>query len=157
MDYFQSVVVAYLRANRATFVNTEYCIQVNAGPNPDTSGPHWYCDAVAVDITQKTCNLCEVSYSKTLGSLGKRLAQWRSHWPEIRAALFCDSGMGQDWTVLPHVFVPEHLGPTLERHPERFPEILGSGELIPNPKVTWLENVLPWTYKFWGRAGEGDA
>jgi hypothetical protein len=42
MDYFQGVVTDYLRANRATFVNTECCIQLNPGPNPDTGGPHWY-------------------------------------------------------------------------------------------------------------------
>ena len=50
MDYYQGVVTEYLRANRATFVNTECCIQLNPGPHPDNSGPHWYCDAVAVNL-----------------------------------------------------------------------------------------------------------
>ena len=52
MNYYESVVMDYLRADRAVFLNTEYCIQINPG-NPDTSGPHWYCDAVALDFRAK--------------------------------------------------------------------------------------------------------
>ena len=29
MNYYESVVIDYLRADRAIFVNTEYCIQLN--------------------------------------------------------------------------------------------------------------------------------
>jgi len=154
MDFFQNVVVEYLRANRATFVNTEYCIQVNPGTNPDKSGPHWYCDAVAVNIAQKRCSLCEVSYSKTLTALGKRLTQWRNHWPEICAALRRDSGFGQDWLIEPHVFIPSELGPTLDRHLDRLPKIAGHDPQMPKPKVTFLESVLPWKYRSWDRASE---
>lgn len=50
MDYYQNVVIDYLRADRALFVNAECCIQVNPASNPDASGPHWYCDAVAADF-----------------------------------------------------------------------------------------------------------
>jgi glutamate synthase domain-containing protein 2 len=35
MDYYQSVVVHYLRADRALFVNTECCIQLNQSKNPE--------------------------------------------------------------------------------------------------------------------------
>jgi len=45
MDYYESIVVNYLRADRALFVNTECCVQLNQSDNPDGSGPHWYCDA----------------------------------------------------------------------------------------------------------------
>ena len=34
MDYFETVVIEYLRADRAPFVNTQYCIQINEGENP---------------------------------------------------------------------------------------------------------------------------
>ena len=54
MDYYQGVVTDYLRADRAIFVNTECCIQLQASPNPDSSGPHWYCDAVAADFRSNT-------------------------------------------------------------------------------------------------------
>jgi hypothetical protein len=50
VDHFESVVVDYLRADRALFVNPQCCIQLNPGSNPDTSGPHWYCDVVAVSL-----------------------------------------------------------------------------------------------------------
>ena len=54
MDHFESVVLEYLRADRALFVNSQCCIQLNPGANPDTGGPHWYCDAVAVSLRNWT-------------------------------------------------------------------------------------------------------
>ncbi|SUZ36725.1 hypothetical protein [Xanthomonas arboricola] len=57
MDHFEGVVLDYLRADRALFVNSQCCIQLNEGANPDTSGPHWYCDAVGVSFKEQaaTC------------------------------------------------------------------------------------------------------
>jgi hypothetical protein len=63
-DYYEPVVVNYLRADRAIFVNTECCVQLNQADNPDTSGDHWYCDAVALDLRAKAVFLCEISYAK---------------------------------------------------------------------------------------------
>lgn len=40
MDYFEGVVFEFLRADRTLFINTQCCIQLNPGDNPDTSGPH---------------------------------------------------------------------------------------------------------------------
>ena len=53
MDYYETVMTHYLRSDRAIFLNTECCIQLNEGNNPDTSGPHWYCDAVAADFRSR--------------------------------------------------------------------------------------------------------
>ena len=61
MDYYQGIVIDYLRADRAVFVNTECCIQLNESDNP--AQPHWYCDAVAVDFRCRRIFLCEISYS----------------------------------------------------------------------------------------------
>jgi hypothetical protein len=69
MNYYETVVFDYLRADRTIFLNTEYCIQINPGDNPDTSGPHWYCDAVALDFRAKEVLLCEISYAKNLAGL----------------------------------------------------------------------------------------
>jgi hypothetical protein len=80
MDYFQGVVTEYLRADRAMFVNTECCIQLTPSANPDRTGPHWFCDAVAVNLRDAEVFLCEVTYSKTLGALNKRLISWASNW-----------------------------------------------------------------------------
>ena len=74
MNYYESVAIDYLRADRSIFVNTECCIQLNQAHNPDTSGPHWYCDAVAVDFKGKTIFLVEISYGKQLTELTKRLS-----------------------------------------------------------------------------------
>jgi hypothetical protein len=59
MNYYESVVMDYLRSDRAIFVNAECCIQLNQADNPDTSGPHWCCDAVVSDFRGCCIFLCE--------------------------------------------------------------------------------------------------
>jgi hypothetical protein len=106
LDFYQGVVLDYLRADRAIFVNTECCIQLNENPNPDQSGPHWYCDAVAIDFRQPEVFLCEFSYAKQLASLTKRLKEWSQNWPEVRKALERDCKIPMGWQVRPWLFVP---------------------------------------------------
>jgi hypothetical protein len=158
MDYYENVVVHYLRADRALFVNTECCIQINEGDNPDVSGPHWYCDCVAVDFRDKAIWLCEVSYSKTLGSvsskggtgvgLAGRLRAWHENWPAVCHALIRDSFLPNDWPVQPWIFIPQHLKPTLN-------DILGRiyANSAPqfSPRITALEQVQPWKFPSWNR------
>jgi hypothetical protein len=83
MNYYESVVFDYLRADRTIFLNAEYCIQINPGDNPDTSGPHWYCDAVALNFHAKEVCLCEISYEAHLYGLIKRLKGWHDNWNEV--------------------------------------------------------------------------
>ena len=109
MDYFEGVVIDYLRADRSLFINTQCCVQLNEGFNPDTSGPHWYCDAVAVNIKNKAAFLCEITYASSPVSLFKRLDAWTSNWPQLRAALARDSGIPQEWAVTPWVFRPSQV------------------------------------------------
>jgi hypothetical protein len=99
MNYYENVVVDYLRADRAIFVNTECCIQLNQAENPDTSGPHWYCDAIALDLRAKAVFLCEISYSRQLTDLTKRLKGWHDHWGLVCQALKRDSFLSDDWAV----------------------------------------------------------
>lgn len=151
MDYFQGVVTEYLRADRAMFVNTELCIQINVGANPDTSGPHWYCDAVAVNFRTREIFLCEVTYAKAADSLMKRLDGWASNWPRLKAALVRDCDLPADWNVTPWAFVPaEHIS-MVQSKIRRIERIGGSSENMPTPIVTALEDVLPWKYKSWNR------
>ena len=91
MDYYETVMTHYLRSDRAVFVNTECCIQLNESGNPDVGGPRWYCDAVAADFRSKTIFLCEISYSKGLVSLTKRLRGWHDDWAGVCFALTRDS------------------------------------------------------------------
>ena len=151
MNYYESVVIDYLRADRALFVNTECCIQLNESDNPDNSGPHWYCDAIVVDFRNKETFLCEISYSSQLNSLSKRLAGWHANWPLVCGAISRDSFLPKDWPVRPWLFVPEPLVPVLLR---KLDQIAGIGALSFIPRVTTLEMVQPWRYRSWNRKGE---
>lgn len=147
MDYFQGVVAEYLRAKRSRFVNVEYLINLDRhGYRKDR---HWYCDAVAVDFEDSTVRLCEITYSKTLQSVFKRLQSWCNHWPEIVTAVRRDSQLKGDWNMLPEVFVPGELKTHLD---DRIAKLKWPSECslqMPKPKVTLLEDVLPWKYRAW--------
>lgn len=147
MDYYQGVVIDYLRASRTVFVNTECCIQVNPAKNPDSSGPHWYCDAVTVDFAKEAVFLCEISYAKGLGALMKRLQEWNLHWPAVLAAVDRDCRLEKlKWPVKPWIFIPDDYKKTAEQGLQR---ILGKqgGSAMPYPEITSLESVVPWKYK----------
>jgi len=153
MNYYENVVVDYLRADRATFVNTECCIQLNQAENPDNSGPHWYCDAVALDLRAKTVFLCEISYNKQLGDLTKRIKEWHDHWGLVCQALVRDCFLRDDWQVRPWLFVPEESISLLVK---RLEQICGAESLKYDPRITPLEMVQPWKYRAFNRVGEGD-
>ena len=155
MDYYQGIVVEYLRADRSVFVNAECCIQLNEADSPDGSGLHWYCDALAVDFTEKAVYLCEVSYSKSLRALLKRLASWNSHWTQVKASLARDSRLPSEWPVRPWLFIPEETLPTAAAGIKGLGAGPGQTRLMPEPKITTLESVAPWKYRY-NRKGETD-
>jgi hypothetical protein len=152
LDYYESVVFDYLRADRAIFINTEYCLQLNKSNNPDKSGSHWYCDALALDFKNNTIFLCEISYDSELKSLANRLRGWHEHWDKVRDAIIresCLDGMSiKDWPIKPWLFIPSGTQAHLDRHLKR---IAGGGELRFTHEVTHLEKVQPWLYKSWNR------
>jgi hypothetical protein len=154
VDYFQGVVTDYLRADRAMFINTECCIQLNPGANPDKSGPHWFCDVVAVNLRESEVFLCEVTYSQSLGALSKRLQSWSANWPLLRAALTRDCAVHTDWPVRPWLFIPHDLRGHLEKQLARIPNMGSSPAHMPQPMVTDLEDVTPWKYNSWNRVAE---
>ncbi len=154
MNYYENVVVDYLRADRALFVNTECCIQLNPAANPDTSGPHWYCDAVAVNFREKAAYLCEISYSAKLESLLNRLKGWHDNWDGVLAALRRDCLLPGEWPVRPWAFVPQELVEVLNRGLLR---IVNSGTPRFSVKITPLQLVQPWRYSSWNRVGEETA
>jgi hypothetical protein len=161
MDYYQGVVVEYLRADRSIFVNTECCIQLDSGTNPDGGGPgrHWYCDAVAIDleIDPVTTYLVEVSYAKKLSALLKRLTRWNEHWGTLTEALRRDCKVRPEWRIRPWLFVPTR---DIEHAVVRIRRIGGVGtdsSRMPWPLITPLEMVTPWEYQSWNRNGENEA
>lgn len=156
MDNFEGNVVEYLRADRTLFLNTQCCIQLNEADNPDTSGPHWYCDIVVADYRHRAIFLCEVSFSDSLSSLFKRLGDWNAHWPLLTNALCRDSGLPSDWPIRPWLFVPEDLVPKVVAKLNQFNVPAVRERQLPEPRVTTLEMVLPWKYRSWNRNGEGE-
>ena len=148
MDYYQGVVTEYLRANRAIFVNTECLIQLEPGDAP-AKGKHWYCDAIAVNLREKAAYLCEITYSKSLNALVQRLNNWSSHWPLIRIALSRDCAIPAEWHVQPRIFIPEDLRKTFDAKFLKFWD--PTPFQMPQPIVTDLETVVPWTYRTWDR------
>lgn len=150
MDYYQGVVTEFLRANRSTFVNTEYLIQLDEGVELG-KGRHWYCDALAVNFDSATIHLCEVTYSKTMASLLARLNGWAANWESVCAAIRRDSRLCGDWTFRPWVFVPESAQTLL------LGKLRAQGlkfASLPPPRITTLESVAPWNYCSWDRASE---
>lgn len=153
MDYFQGVVTEYLRANRSTFVNTEYLIQLDEGKTPLKSR-HWYCDALAVNFEHSTVYLCEITYSKTMSALLGRLQAWAAEWEGVCEAIARDSKLTGEWAFQPWVFVPEDSQPLLLRKLESGsnPGLPRSG--MPSPVISTLESVAPWNYCSWDRKHE---
>jgi hypothetical protein len=150
VNYYESVVIDYLRADRAIFLNSEYCIQLNPADNPDKSGPHWYCDAVALDFRSQKIFLCEISYAAGLGGLIKRLRGWNSNWAGVRSAVERDCFLAKQWPITPWLFVPKVRIDLLKRH---LVEISNGQPPKFDPKITPLEEVQPWLYSAWNRNG----
>ena len=159
MDYFQGVVTEFLRANRSTFVNTEFCIQLDPGGEP-LKGRHWYCDAIAADFEGKTIYLCEVTYSKTLHALVSRLQAWKKCWPLLCNAIARDCSVPDDWKVQPWLFIPSASRDKMKEKLTALGITPNAPDQMPYPWITDLENVVPWKYSNWNRkhmAHENDA
>lgn len=151
MDHFETIVLDYLRADRSMFVNYQCCIQLNPGSNPDTSGPHWYCDAVAVGFKQQAVYLCEITYASPPASLMRRLTAWSKDWLHLRQALARDSSLPASWPVTPWLFIPR----SLQSRMSIFLSDLDTSEM-PVPRITYLEDVLPWQYRSWDRVPDAE-
>jgi hypothetical protein len=160
MDYFQGVVIEYLRANRSVFVNTECLIQLDEG-NKQLKGRHWYCDAMAVNFKERAVYLCEITYSATMQSLLGRLHAWQDNWSELTAAVLRDAGIPEDWKVQPWLFIPKNHHAVFVKKYATWKPKPGVTWEMPAPRVTYLESVAPWVYKTtWDRkldAIAGDA
>lgn len=150
MEYFQSIVSDYLRADRSTFINNEFLIQLDEGDRP-IKGRHWYCDVVAVNLAQSAVYLCEVTYSATQQALMARLAGWAENWAELVHAVRRDTGAPAQWQVQPWVFIPKKYH---DAYTERFARVRAPEHTLPAmpvPRVTLLEDTLPWEYCTWDR------
>ncbi len=143
MDYFQGVVLEYLRADRSCFVNPEFWIRGNLKSAHDK--PHWFVDVLALQMERKEVWLCEVTYAKQPRALIQRLKDWKAHWTTINQTLKEDTFIDKDWPLIPWVFgAPDTLkvvDPVLK-------------DLFPEGKSMSLDKVLPWLYCNYDRKEE---
>lgn len=150
-DHYEDVVINYLRADRALFINTQCFIQIEDG-NAPKKGTSWYCDALTVDLRSSSVFLCEVSYSETLAALCTRLTQWSGAWNAIRSSLVTHSKVHPQWSVRPWLFVPEKC---VDRLVKYLRGLEGADRPALRPLLTPLEMTVPWAgYKTWDRQAE---
>jgi hypothetical protein len=154
VDYYQGVVVEFLRANRATFVNTEYLIDLDA-TKKFQKGQHWYCDALAINFSDRTAYLCEITYSKTLSALLTRLSAWSKCWPQVCSAIQRTSALDQTWSFRPWVFIPSDSGDYFRQKLTALE--MTSDNPMPFPRIDTLEAVAPWNYCTWDRPDTEEA
>jgi hypothetical protein len=143
MDYFQGVVMEYLRADRSCFVNPEFWIRGNLERPHER--PHWFVDVLAVSMRDKAVYLCEVTYAKQPRALARRLHSWRQHWEVINETLKHDAFIDKEWPLVPWVFAPPTTLDFIKV--ELF-------KLFPEARTTNLETVLPWLYCTYDRKPE---
>jgi hypothetical protein len=152
LDYYQGVVVEYLRADRTLFLNPEYCIQLDEGTAQ--GGRHWFCDTVVLDCRSKAMFLCEVTFAQRCPALLKRLKEWHDNWPAVVSAVTRLSKFepaGGTWPLRPWIFIPQRdVDFVLTKLKAFSPE---TETLLFKPRITPLEMVQPWAYK-WEREGE---
>jgi hypothetical protein len=131
------------------FVNPEFFVQIHPGDQPpgDTS---WFCDILAVNLREKKVYLCEVTYSKSLAALTKRLTAWARDWGAVRQAICRDANVPAGWEMQPYVFIPKVLEPNFRVRIADLENAQKSGAM-PYPGIKHLEDVVPWTYRSWDR------
>jgi hypothetical protein len=141
MDYYQGVVLEFLRANRSTFVNTEFWVQLEDVKEPP-KGTSWYIDILAANFRHNSVFVCEVTFSLTQHSLLRKLRVWSERWDEIKSAIRRDIGMAELWSIEPWLFVPLQGVDHLRQ---------GLPAIFKNARITALENTAPWMHNNYNR------
>ncbi len=151
MDHYKTVVMDYLQADRAVFVNTECCIQFDELVDPDKPTRDCSCDAVALDLRHGAVYLCETAFEHKLQPLINKLSAWTKNWDSIKAALRRDCKVPANWRVHVWLFVPNDTIEMLDEELEHLRQTIGSEFKV---KITALEDVQPWRASTWMRCEE---
>jgi hypothetical protein len=147
MNAYKSVVMEYLKADSAMFVNADCRIQVNGvKEDPDKNGFRLSCDAIAVDFRHHAVYLCEIGFAQGLHALLKRLGAWTKNWEVIKNGLRCNCKLPSTWRVYVWLFVPKECLDVLDAKLEELRSRSGSAFKV---KVTALEDVQPWRSSAW--------
>ena len=159
MDYYQGVVREFLQTDRSMFVNEELIIDLDYDEKrpqgKNAKGRHWICDLAAISQRERTMYLGEVTFNKSLQSLLKRFENWAKVWPELVDSLVRDSGLDRAWKVVPWAFIPEASRDLFDSRIAMMEKVGSGSDDMPSPKVTYLEDCVPWKHKEWkGRPSE---
>jgi hypothetical protein len=148
VDPCEHDVIAYLKADRAVFVNSQFLLQLDEGT--EQKKRHLWIDALAVDLRNKEVLLCEVSIARNPAALLKRIGMLCVDWSAYRQALWRDASIPVEWSARFRAFVPR----------ERVTELLATLRTMltaPCPltiDIVPLEEIAPWKYCYWKRSGE---
>ncbi len=148
MDHYKTVVMDYLLADKAMFVDTECRIRLDAGGSSEKPAQHCSCDAVAIDLRHGAVYFCETAFEHKLPSLLKKLSDWTENWDSVQTALRRDCMVPANWRVHVWVFVPEDSIEMLDGKLEHLRQSIGSKFKV---KITALEDVQPWRSSTWER------
>ena len=148
MEPYKIVVLDFLMADKAMFINTECRIQLDADANPKKPGQYLPCDALAIDLRHGSVYLCEIACEHKLQPLLKKLSAWTKNWDSVQTALRRDSLVPANWRVNVWLFVPEDSIEMLDGKLERLRQVIGSKFKV---KITALEEVQPWRLSNWER------
>jgi len=151
MDHYKTLVLDYLQADRAVFVNAECCLRAEHAEEPDKTGLNCTCDAVAIDLRHGAVYLCETAIEHKLLSLINRLTAWTRNWDCIKAALQRYCKVPPNWRVHVWLFVPRESIGLLDAKLEHLRQSAGSRFKV---KVTALEDIQPWRASTWERCEE---
>lgn len=151
MEHYKTVVMDYLQADRALFVNTAFRTQFDKPEGPERPGRCWSCDAVAIDLRHGAAYVCQVAFDHKLQRLIKELFAWTKQWELIKAALQRDGRVPAMWRIHVWLFVPRDSIEMLDQELEHLRHTAGSKFKI---KITALEDVQPWRASTWERCEE---
>jgi len=78
--------------------------------------------------------------------LAKRLLAWDEHWPELQKAIFRDCNIPNSWVIQPWAFIPKQHYDALKRNIASLSIGGRTEDMMPYPRITYLESVVPWAY-----------
>lgn len=149
MDHYKTVVVDFLQADRAVFVNTKCRLPLGRPVGTDHPARICSCDAVVVDLRHGAVFLCEAAIGQKCAALIKKLAYWTSSWDSLESALRRECKVPKNWRIHVWLFVPQGSIELLDEKLEHLRQTVGSKFKV---KITSLEDVQPWRATDWVRS-----
>lgn len=151
MEHYKIGVMDYLQSDRAVFLNTECCLELDQGGSPEKAQQRCSCDAVAIDLRHRAVYLCHAALHENLQGLIRKLAAWTKNWDSIKAVLRRDCKLPANWRVHVWLFVPKDSIEMLDERLEQLRQTVGARFKV---KLTALEDVQPWHFSKWERCEE---